>query len=348
VCLPLHLSHPRNIKDNSYEFPEHDPVSPEAKDLITSLLHPDPTNRPSIDLISDHKFFHSGLLPRSVPTASLVHAPTFPSLSIPASEVNWRYICVQSGLGENVRVGADVGKSVQVCLSAEEHPLKGAVARLREGGNVLPMTLSPRVPAPQVGGLFVEGGAKRSIRKVSSEDDKENLLMKLMKSKGTRKGVQQVFPEEKGTVRSLPAPIRKMSVSRRPEERLTGDGEIGSGAKRTLREPEPVVRLPTKAELNVPSRVPVHIQAQRAALKSSTRDATASQLSTSTRALRSRGIPTKVDSMESKIPTLTKPSTSCPLVDILRSMGDNLTLALTSPSNRLSSQFRPPPTQSPC
>ena len=45
---------------------------------------------------------------------------------------------------------------------------------------------------------------------------------------------------------------------------------ISSGAKRTLRGAkaiEPPARLPTQAELNVPSRVPARIQAQRATLK---------------------------------------------------------------------------------
>jgi hypothetical protein len=276
---------------------------------------------------------------------------------------------VQSGLGENVRVGGDVGKSVQACLSTEEHPLKGTVARLRGEDvgvprNVLPMTLSPRVPAPAVGGLSevggIKGGAKRSLRKLSSEDDKENLMMKMAKVKmGTtsRKGVQQAFPEEtdvnKLSTRRLVPPTRKPSASmvNRPQpddplslHKANEEEEVVSGKKRTLRErqrPEPIVRLPTKAELNVPSRVPAHIQAQHATMKSSIRGLPPSQLpsTTSTRTLRSHGT-LKVDSGESKIPTATRKLDPSSLVNILKTMGDNITLALTSPSNRLSSQFR--------
>jgi len=289
------------------------PISQEAQELIASLLRPDPTNRPSIDEISDHKFFHSGDMPREIPASALTCPPTWPSLSKSTSELNWRYVSVQAGLGENVEVGQDVGKSVQAWISANENPLKGHVARLREREsgvarekNVLPMTLSPRVPAPQVGGLAETGlmskGLKRSLR-VSSEDDKENLMMNLGKQRGTvakkssaRTTVQHAFeevPEEKiedmkPPPRRLPPPTRNPSGTSRsqPLSKLTSeegtvplpqrapaqpniDSEIASGPRRTLRNTkhDPIVRLPPQTELNAPSAAAQRIQAQRATLR---------------------------------------------------------------------------------
>jgi serine/threonine protein kinase len=234
-------SNDRKIKDNVYEFPTQDPISQEAQDLITSLLNPDPTNRPSIDEISDHKFFHAGEMPREIPSSSLVYPPQWAPISKPMSELNWRYVSVQAGLGKNVQVGTDAGKSIQACIASNENPVKNHVTRLREQesgvakvDNVLPVTLSPRVPAPAVGGVeegrLMGKGAKRSVRKVSAEENKENLMMDLgrsLKTKGTttkkgamRMAVQQVFegiaeePEgeaPKARPRRLAPPSRKPS-----------------------------------------------------------------------------------------------------------------------------------------
>jgi hypothetical protein len=316
----LSICNGRKIKDNQYDFPTTNPISEEAQNLITSLLCPDPTNRPSIDEISDHKFFHIGDMPREIPSSTLYSEPHWDRISKPMSELNWRYISVQAGLGKNIKVGQDAGKSVQVCIAANENPLKGHVARLQQeerglvkGNNVLPMTLSPRVPAPAVGGLtegrLMAKGAKRSIKKVPSEEDKENDLPAITTGKkGTigkkRTAVQQVFagiPEEANEdpvkPRRMSPPLRKPSgsipttvattktnkvapvvslptVSQRivphPEPEQPTNDLASSGPKRTLRgvkAPEYPSRLPTQAELNVPSRVPPRIHAQRTTLK---------------------------------------------------------------------------------
>lgn len=145
-------------------------------------------------------------------------------------------------------MGQDVGKSVQACIASNENPLKNHVARLREQEtgvvketNVLPMTLSPRVPAPAVGGV-AEGrlmgkGAKRSLKKVSSEEDKENLMMDMgrsLKSKGTltkkgatRTAVQHAFddiPEESPEAEAAKPRTRRLAPpSRKPSGTLTVD-----------------------------------------------------------------------------------------------------------------------------
>ena len=179
-------------------------------------------------------------MPREIPFPALQYEPNWDSLSAAISEVNWRYVSVQAGLGKDVKVGTEAGKSVQACIAVNENPLKGHVTKLQaqEGGvkenNVLPMTLSPRVPAPSVGGLpegkLTNKGAKRSIKQALSDEDKENDppdsgtgLRKKKAAIGkmvTRASAQQAFPdipeernvgEEPGKPRRMAPPERKPS-----------------------------------------------------------------------------------------------------------------------------------------
>jgi len=184
------------------------------------------------------------------------------------SELNWRYVSVQAGLGKNVQVGTDAGKSVQACITSNENPLKNHVTRLREEEsgvakveNVLPTTLSPRVPAPAVGGM-AEGrlmgkGAKRSVRKVSSEEDKENLMMDMgrsLKSKGaltkkgaTRTAVQHAFegiPEEPEVDRPKARTRRLAPPSRKPSGNLESEPAPAPSNQAKSSSPSPIEPLP--------------------------------------------------------------------------------------------------------
>jgi hypothetical protein len=250
-------------------------------------------------------------MPREIPPSTLLNHPHWDSISKPMSELNWRYVSVQTGLGKNVQVGQEAGKSVQACIAAP-NPVKGAVERLRaeEVGvkeNLLPVTLSPRVPAPAVDERMMGKGARRSVKKL--EEDKENLPTDLgtLKRRGTvvKKSVARgVIPaafmeeEEPVKVRKMAPPLRKPSrnviappvvsqpaVSTRAKSGLTHSTlsqrvlaqredvvEAEVGPKRTLsgtNDVDALVRPPTRAEINVPSRVPARIQAQRATLKRS-------------------------------------------------------------------------------
>ena len=44
----------KKIRMNSYSFPDHVPISDNAKNLITKILNLDPSKRPTIDDISNH------------------------------------------------------------------------------------------------------------------------------------------------------------------------------------------------------------------------------------------------------------------------------------------------------
>lgn len=44
------------IKRNQYSFPDHVPITDEARDLISRILTGDPSARPTLDQICQHPF----------------------------------------------------------------------------------------------------------------------------------------------------------------------------------------------------------------------------------------------------------------------------------------------------
>jgi hypothetical protein len=330
-------------------------------------------------------------MPREIPQSTLHMNPHW-DITRPMSELNWRYVSVQAGLGKNVKVGQEAGKSVQACIAVNENPLRGAVAKLRQEemskeSNVLPLTLSPRVPAPAVDGRMMGKGAKRSVTKISLEEDKENLPATRKGTMGKNSVVSKVATTEdvvKVPTRRLAPPARKPSgtmtqsqptVSTRAKsaamastatvsvtapptlsQRVVAQREDVvsevAGPKRTLRgtkDVDTVARPPTRAEINVPSRVPSRIQAQRATLKRTEtsdnlkQDAQSPDTVPLPRLLRSRppsALSTTSSIPETKIPIRSTRNDHAKLIDTLRAMGDNLTLALNTPPKRLSSNFR--------
>jgi hypothetical protein len=148
---------------------------------------------------------------------------------------------------------------------------------------------------------------KRAIEEEEDKENDIPTVAGSLKRKGViakkRGTVQQAFPDipeepndevVRAQPRRMAPPLRKPSGSvptgststRKPtpvvslptlSHRVTQQDkdespreEISSGAKRTLREikpAEPTMRLPTQAEVNVPSRAPARIQAQRATIK---------------------------------------------------------------------------------
>ncbi|GAA5904293.1 CDC5/polo family serine/threonine-protein kinase [Sporobolomyces salmoneus] len=56
----------RKIRDNVYEFPKEIPLSPEAEDLITWILRPIPSERPTLSEILAHPFLVTGPFPSRI------------------------------------------------------------------------------------------------------------------------------------------------------------------------------------------------------------------------------------------------------------------------------------------
>jgi len=66
----------KNIKTNSYSFPEGVVISSNAKDLITRILNLDPTRRPTLDQISEHPFYNTNQIPKLLPPSTLACPPS--------------------------------------------------------------------------------------------------------------------------------------------------------------------------------------------------------------------------------------------------------------------------------
>ena len=67
----------KRIKMNAYSFPDHIPLSNEARGLITRILHSEPTKRPSLDDMLAHEFFTKfSSIPKLLPTSTLAVPPS--------------------------------------------------------------------------------------------------------------------------------------------------------------------------------------------------------------------------------------------------------------------------------
>ena len=67
----------KRIKAIQFSFPDGVPISESAMDLIRRILVLDPTNRPSLEEILDHEFFHKGhKIPRLLPASTLACPPS--------------------------------------------------------------------------------------------------------------------------------------------------------------------------------------------------------------------------------------------------------------------------------
>lgn len=67
----------KRIKMNAYSFPDHIPLSNEARGLITRILHSEPTKRPSLDDMLSHEFFTKFTsIPKLLPSSTLAVPPS--------------------------------------------------------------------------------------------------------------------------------------------------------------------------------------------------------------------------------------------------------------------------------
>eukprot|EP00742_Colponemidia_sp_Colp-10_P009409 GILJ01010256.1.p1 GENE.GILJ01010256.1~~GILJ01010256.1.p1 ORF type:complete len:759 (-),score=114.58 GILJ01010256.1:264-2540(-) len=78
----------RRIKRNAYSFPPEVRISEASKALVRKILHPVPTQRPTLDEILSHEFFqNASSLPRVLPLSTLNVAPSMSALlaSVPSA-----------------------------------------------------------------------------------------------------------------------------------------------------------------------------------------------------------------------------------------------------------------------
>ncbi|KIM34660.1 hypothetical protein M413DRAFT_33120 [Hebeloma cylindrosporum] len=78
----------RRIRDNEYEFPTERVISSAVQHLISQILTPVPSQRPTLHEIVDHAFFTQGPVPSYIPTSAHDAAPDFGRISKPISDNN--------------------------------------------------------------------------------------------------------------------------------------------------------------------------------------------------------------------------------------------------------------------
>ncbi|KIJ14646.1 hypothetical protein PAXINDRAFT_163264 [Paxillus involutus ATCC 200175] len=76
------------IRDNVYEFPQERRISPDARDCITSILTPDPNQRPTLLEIIASPFIDYGIVPPFIPLSAHDAPPDFRYITRPMSVVN--------------------------------------------------------------------------------------------------------------------------------------------------------------------------------------------------------------------------------------------------------------------
>ncbi|EIW78238.1 Pkinase-domain-containing protein [Coniophora puteana RWD-64-598 SS2] len=76
------------IRDNEYEFPSEKYISGEAKSIITRILTPDPSQRPTLLEIIASPFIEQGIIPGFIPMSALDTAPDFRYITRQMSAVN--------------------------------------------------------------------------------------------------------------------------------------------------------------------------------------------------------------------------------------------------------------------
>ncbi|KAK6505350.1 Cell cycle serine/threonine-protein kinase cdc5/MSD2 [Arthrobotrys musiformis] len=147
----------QKIKVATFSYPNNPPqqISPEAKDLIKSLLSPDPRNRPTIDDIADHSFFKTGYFPRQLPIATLRAIPAWDD-QVTSSKGTWYRNFLEvarvSGVGFGVEgVGASRGKGVEILPINEDddEPMENVVVQAPIGQKMIVAPVVLMSPASQ-------------------------------------------------------------------------------------------------------------------------------------------------------------------------------------------------------
>ena len=77
------------IKRNEYEIPAESTISEPARELIQSILTPNPAERPTLIEIMNHPWFYAGSVPISVPSTACKMEPILPIISMEQSEHNF-------------------------------------------------------------------------------------------------------------------------------------------------------------------------------------------------------------------------------------------------------------------
>lgn len=88
LCVTASELHSSRIRDNVYEFPQERRISADARECITSILTPDPSQRPALPEIIGSPFIDYGIVPPFIPLSAHDAPPDFRYITRPMSIVN--------------------------------------------------------------------------------------------------------------------------------------------------------------------------------------------------------------------------------------------------------------------
>ncbi|EWC45265.1 hypothetical protein DRE_05992 [Drechslerella stenobrocha 248] len=146
----------QKIKIATFSYPPNPPqeISLEAKNLIRSLLSPDPRNRPTIDDIAEHAFFKTGYFPRQLPFGSMKAPPMWEETTSAHRVWNTNFLEVarKAGVGIGIEgVGARRGKGVEILPINEDddEPMDNVVVQAPAGQKMIVAPVVLLSPASQ-------------------------------------------------------------------------------------------------------------------------------------------------------------------------------------------------------
>ncbi|KAF3939953.1 hypothetical protein ABW19_dt0207625 [Dactylella cylindrospora] len=147
----------QKIKIATFSYPANPPqhISAEAKDLIQSLLSPDPRNRPTIDEIAEHTFFKAGYFPKKLQMTCLKSPPVWNDEATSGKKVwhtNFLDVARKSGVGLGIEgVGGKRGKGVEILPINEDddQPMENVVVQAPAGQKMIVAPVVMLSPASQ-------------------------------------------------------------------------------------------------------------------------------------------------------------------------------------------------------
>lgn len=111
------------IRDNVYEFPPERRISADARECITSILTPDPSQRPTLLEIIASPFIDYGIIPPFIPLSAHDGPPDFRYITRPMSIVNLAKIKKAALLDDDPATNMDVPSAP----SANTQPDKASI-----------------------------------------------------------------------------------------------------------------------------------------------------------------------------------------------------------------------------
>ncbi|ORX33581.1 kinase-like domain-containing protein [Kockovaella imperatae] len=141
----------KRIRENRYDFPEDKAISDSAKDLISTILNPNPDKRPTLDAILTHPFFLSAPFPAQIPLTANDVAPEFRHVSSTQSRRNFQMALQRSKVGVTLPILTDATRlktALGPSILQQERDFKMAVQPNSPISALLTSARQPLVQAP--------------------------------------------------------------------------------------------------------------------------------------------------------------------------------------------------------